>query len=194
MKFNRVGRSPINPSASLDVTRKNFETPTVSAQQIEQQVERVAQNIANQLVDHVNQQVGQLEAIVPQNTNMNDEGQNGNRHDKYHPVQVTQDILGFLGKQMGFHSKPLNLAFFSVEEVPGKHEISFNRWIFEVRTIQQSYAEPLVREAIIRSVRGQAADLVCFLVTNMDVEKIISKLERAYGTVLGYDALMQQFY
>ena len=35
--------------------------------------------------------------------------------------------------------------------------------LFEVRTIQQSYAEPLVQEAIIRSVRGCAADLVCVL-------------------------------
>ena len=30
--------------------------------------------------------------------------------------------------------------------------------------------------------------------TNKDVDKIISQLETAYGTVLGYDALMQQFY
>ena len=43
---------------------------------------------------------------------------------------------------------------FSGEEVPRKHEISFNRWLFAVRTIQPSYAEPLVREAIMRSVRG----------------------------------------
>ena len=33
-----------------------------------------------------------------------------------------------------------------------------------------------------------------FLGTNTDVEKIISKLETAFGTVLGYDVLMQQFY
>ena len=63
-----------------------------------------------------------------------------------------------------------------------------------MRTIQQSYAEPLAREAIIRSVRVWAADLVCFLGTNTHVEKIISKLETAYGTVSEYDVLMQQFY
>ena len=83
---------------------------------------------------------------------------------------------------MGFHSKPPKLSLFSGEEVPRKHEISFNRWLFEVRTIQQSYAEPLAREAIIISGRGQAADLNCFLGTNTDVEKIISKLETTYGT------------
>ena len=41
----------------------------------------------------------------------------------------------------------------------------------KVRTIQQNYAVPLVQEAIIRSVRGQGADLVCFLSTNTDVGK-----------------------
>ena len=63
-----------------------------------------------------------------------------------------------------------------------------------MRTIQQSYAEPLVREAIIRSVRGEADDLVWILEANTDVEKIISELDTAYSTVLGYDVLMQQFY
>ena len=75
-------------------------------------------------------------------------------------------------------------CLFSREEVPRKHKISFKRWLIKVRTNQQSYAEPLVREAIIRLVRRQAADLVCFLGTNTDIEKIISKLETAYGTVL----------
>ena len=36
--------------------------------------------------------------------------------------------------------------------------------------------------------------LTLFVGTNKDVEKMISKLETAYGTVSGYDVLMQQFY
>ena len=78
-KLNDIeeSREEPNPSPSLDVTGKHFETPTVSVQQIEQQVQRVTQNIANWLVDHVNQQAGWLEAIVSKNTNINDERQNG---------------------------------------------------------------------------------------------------------------------
>ena len=102
----------------------------------------------------MNQQVVRLEAIVSKNTNLNDDRQNSSRTDRYHHVPVTQDVSGYLDKHMGFHSKPPKLSLFSGEEVPGKHEIRFNRWLFEVRTIQQSYAEPLVREAIIRSVMG----------------------------------------
>ena len=47
---------------------------------------------------------------MSKNNNLNDEGQNRNRHDRYHLVQVTQDILGFLDKQTGFHSKPPKLS------------------------------------------------------------------------------------
>ena len=54
-----------------------------------------------------------MEAIVSRNTNMNDEGQNRNKFDRYCPIQVAQDVLGFLDKQMGFHSKPSKLSLFS---------------------------------------------------------------------------------
>ena len=91
---------------------------------------------------------------MSKNPNVSDESLNEGRPEKYHPVQMTQDISGFLNKQSGFHSKPPKLSLFSGEEVPGKHEISFNRWLFKVRRIQQSYAEPLVWEAIITSGRG----------------------------------------
>ena len=59
-------------------------------------------------------------------------------------LQIAQDISRFVDKRMGSHSKPPKLSLFSGEEVPGKHEVSLNRWLFEVRTIQQSYTEPLV--------------------------------------------------
>ena len=50
----------------------------------------------------------------------------------------------FSTNKWGFFPSSLNLAFLVGEEVPGMHEISVNRWLFEVRTIQQSYAEHLV--------------------------------------------------
>ena len=71
---------------------KNVETPTVSAQQIKQQVEWATQDITNQLVDHFNQQVGHLEVIVSKSNNVNDDGQHDNRHFRYYPVEVTQDV------------------------------------------------------------------------------------------------------
>ena len=96
------GKEEPNPSPSLDVTGKNSETPTASVQQIEQQEERVTQSIVNHLVDHVNQQVGRLEAIVSNNMNLNDDRQNNNGTDRYHPVQVLHDVSGYLDKCMEF--------------------------------------------------------------------------------------------
>ena len=55
MILKRVGRNPTHPPFWI-LQEKNLKTPTVSDQQIKQQVERVTQSIANQLVDHVNQQ------------------------------------------------------------------------------------------------------------------------------------------
>ena len=145
-KLNDIeqGKEEPNLPSQFGYHGKIFKTPTVSAQQIEQQVESVTQSTTNSLVDHDNQQVGHLEAIVSKSTNLNDDGQHENRHNRYHPVEVTQDISGFLDKQLGFHSKPPKLSLFSREEVPGKHEVSFNRWLFEVRTIHQRYVELLV--------------------------------------------------
>ena len=102
----------------------------------------------------MNQQVGRLEATVSKYTNLNDDRQNNSKTDRYYPVALSQDVSGYLDKCMGFQSKPPKLSLFSGKEVPGKHKISFNRWLFKMRTFQQSYAEPLVKEAIIRSVRG----------------------------------------
>ena len=83
------------------------------------------------------------------NTNLNDDGWRENRHDRYGPTEVSQDVSGVPDKQTGCYSKPPKLSHFNGEEVPQKYEISFNRWLFEVRNIQQSYAVPFVRETII---------------------------------------------
>ena len=65
----------------------------------------------------VNQQVGRLEAVVSKNTNLNDERQVNSKTDRYHPVQVTQHMSGYLDRCMGFYSKPSKLSLFSGEEV-----------------------------------------------------------------------------
>ena len=53
MALNKVGRNPTH--CPVWISQEKFQTPTVSAQQIEQQVERATQTITDQLVDHVNQ-------------------------------------------------------------------------------------------------------------------------------------------
>ena len=92
------GREEPNLPPSLDIMGKNFKTSTVSAQQIEQQVERAIQSITDHLVEHVNQQVGHLEATVSKHINLNDKGQHENRYDRYYPVDGAQDVSGPVSK------------------------------------------------------------------------------------------------
>ena len=102
----------------------NFKTPTSSVQHIEQQVERVTQNIVNQLVNHVSQQVGRLEAIVSKNKYLNDNRQNDSKTDRYHPAPVTQDVSGYHDWHMGFHSKTLNSVFLVRRRYPGNTRLA----------------------------------------------------------------------
>ena len=142
-KLRDIGHCQEGPSPhlGLDITG--------SAHQIYQKLERATQDIMDHLVEHVTKQVSQLEAIVSKHTSLNNEGQQGNWYDQYHLIDVAHEIVGPTDKWKGFHSKPLKLSISSREVVPRKHEITYNRWFFEVKTIQQSYAKPLIREAII---------------------------------------------
>ena len=111
-KLGNIGHDREEPSQcpSLDITGKNSETPTVSAHQIEQQVERATQSIMDCLVDHVNHQVGQLEAFVSKHTSLNYDGQQENRYEQYCPIDTAWEVVGSTDKWMGFHSRPPKLS------------------------------------------------------------------------------------
>ena len=65
---------------------------------------------------------------MSKHTSLNNNGQQENKYDQYHPIDVAWEVAGtYQPKDWGFHSKPPKLSLFSGEEVPGKHEISFNR-------------------------------------------------------------------
>ena len=110
----RHGREGPGPCPSLDIKGQNFKTPNASAHQIEQ-VERATQSITDHLVEHVNWQVGWLEAIVFKNTSLNNKGQQENRYDWYCPIDVAWEVVGPTDKWTGFHSKPPKLSIFSRE-------------------------------------------------------------------------------
>ena len=53
------------------------------------------------------------------------------------------------------HRTP-RLSFFSGEDPPGKSEKTYEQWIFDVKTVQPSYPEGLLKEAIFGSLKGNA--------------------------------------
>ena len=46
---------------------------------------------------------------------------------------------------------------------PGKTEVSYEQWSHEVQCIKDHYPESVVRESIIRSLKGAVADMAHYM-------------------------------
>ena len=83
---------------------------------------------------------------------------------------------------------------FSGDVAPGKTEVSYKQWSYEVQCIKDHYLESVVRESIMRSLKGAAADMARYMGPTAGVSKILEKLLVIFGTVTSFDMLMQNFY
>ena len=64
----------------------------------------------------------------------------------------------------------------------------------EVQCIKDHYLELVVRESIMRSLKGAVADMACYMGPTTGVSEILEKLLVIFGTVASFDMLMQNFY
>ena len=95
-----------------------------------------------------------------------------------------------LGLQIGTHK----ISTFSGDMAPGKTEVSYEQWSHEVQCIKDHYPKSVVRESIMQSLRGAAADMVHYMGPTASVSEILEKLSVIFGTVVSFDVLMQNFY
>ena len=86
------------------------------------------------------------------------------------------------------------ISTFSGDVAPGKTEDSYRQWSHEVQCIKDHYLELVVRESIIRSLKGTVADMAHYMGPTAGVSKILEKLLVIFGTVASFDVLMQNFY
>ena len=63
-----------------------------------------------------------------------------------------------------------------------------------MQCIKDHYPESVVRENIMRSLKGAAADMACYMGPTASVSEILEKLSVIFGTVASFDVLMQNFY
>ena len=77
---------------------------------------------------------------------------------------------------------------------PGKTEVSYEQWSHKVQCIKDHYLELVVRESIMRSLKGAAADMAHYMGPTASVSEILEKLLVIFGTVMSFDVLMQSFY
>ena len=78
--------------------------------------------------------------------------------------------------------------------MPGKMEVSFEQWYHEVQCVKDHYPESVVRESIVRSLKGAVADMVRYMGPTASVAHILQKLTIIFGTIVSFDVLMQNFY
>ena len=63
-----------------------------------------------------------------------------------------------------------------------------------MQCIKDHYLELVVRESIMRSLKGAAADMACYMGPTASVSEILEKLSVIFGRVTSFDLLMQNFY
>ena len=75
-----------------------------------------------------------------------------------------------------------------------KTEVSFNLYRYEVKCLLAENEPVMVMQAIRRSLRGQAAEVLLHLGEKATVEQLLSKLELVFGDVLTSEAILEAFY
>ena len=83
---------------------------------------------------------------------------------------------------------------FSGKAMPGKSEVSFEQWYHKVQCIKDHYAEVVVWESIVRSLKGAEADMARYMGPTASVSNILQKLTVIFGMVTCFDVFMQNFY
>ena len=61
-------------------------------------------------------------------------------------IHFFHPLIGF---QVSDFQNPLRISTFNGDEAPCKNEVSFEQWIFEVRSVQGLSSEPVLRDAVI---------------------------------------------
>ena len=94
----------------------------------------------------------------------------------------------------GLHIGTPKISTSSGDVAPGKTEVSYKQWSHEVQCIKDHYLESVVRESIIRSLKGAAADMAHYMGPTAGVSEILEKLLVIFGMVVSFNMLVQNFY
>ena len=74
-------------------------------------------------------------------------------------------------------------------------ESSYAHWVFEVQCLKkEGYGELQILNAVRRSVRGQAAEVVLQLGENCSLTELLEKFEVVFGDVLPEETMLESFF
>ena len=94
-----------------------------------------------------------------------------------------------------FIQKPYVGPFSGTQPAP-KHENTFEVWKFEVNSLlgMKCYSDVSIVQAIWKSLRGQARNVLFTLGYSAKAVDIVERLESIYGNVVSGEAVLQEFY
>ena len=97
-----------------------------------------------------------------------------------------------LGTQFSFPK----FTVFSGEEPKPKTEATYEEWLYEVQCVQKDgvYSDQAIGQAIRKSLKGQAKQVLMPIWTAVTIEQILNKLEAVFGNVATGESVMQEFY
>ena len=141
------------------------------------------QEVLNQLMDRVNQQaqlIGELQIQSMQGsaTRIPDEST------RLPPVRRDERL----------QTKTPALPVFSGELPIPKGEVEFDNWIFQIKSLQKTFTDDAIRNAVVTNARGIARTVVRAVGYDAELSLMISHLEDRFGLGDTNDALLLEFH
>ena len=106
-------------------------------------------------------------------------------------VQVLQEPRGEMARKQTLAFPKLNTYLGT--ETPGKGEVTFEAWRYEVKSLCASHEESVVKEAMIRSLRKPAATVLRGLPTNATVREILRCMEQRCDPTVDVHVMLKEF-
>ena len=91
-------------------------------------------------------------------------------------------------------SKTPDLPNFSGEVPPPKGKAKFDNWIFQIKLLQKTYTDDVIRNAVVSHVREIANMVVPTVGYDAELPEMISRLEDRFGLGETNDNLLLEFH
>ena len=113
-------------------------------------------------------------------------------------MHVLEQLVQVLREPQGEMARKQTLAFPKLNtylgtEMPGKGEVTFKAWRYEVKSLCASHEESVVKEAMIRSLREPATMVLRGLPTNATVKEILRHMEQRCNTTVDAHVVLKKF-
>ena len=94
--------------------------------------------------------------------------------------------------EVGYFKPPPRISTFSGDK---KSDVSYDLWKYEVICLmKESKTEESILQAVRRSVRGEAANVIMRLGVGASIHDILHKMDSIYGNVLEQEDVLAEFY